>query len=77
MKDKYITKQTFFWIMGVAISLGLSVAGYVIGNMNKLTDTFNHNFTSVKEDVSAIKSCINGIQTSIEDIKIDIRELRK
>jgi len=52
----YLTRKMFYWTMGIVVTVSLAVAGYMIGRMDDLTDKFNHSFTTVVGQVSALNT---------------------
>ncbi len=69
----FLTRKMFYWIMGTFIGIVTlaftSIMGYTIGKVDDISDKFNHNFTQVTNSISSIN-------TSLEFIKEDIRELK-
>ena len=51
----YLTRKMFYWIVGVFIALLIPVLGYMVGKQDKLSETFNHNLSAVREDISEIR----------------------
>lgn len=52
----YLPRKSFYWTIGILVSVTISIFGYTIGRLDKVSDTFNHNFTTVKVDVAEIKT---------------------
>lgn len=70
----YLTKKMFYWIIGIFVGLTVSVLGYQIGKIDKLGESFNHNFTTVRNEVSEIKVDIAELRTGQEFILEYIRK---
>ncbi|KKL54725.1 hypothetical protein LCGC14_2262530 [marine sediment metagenome] len=60
--NSYLTRKTFFWIMGILIMVITTVMGYTIGKVDKVEENFNHNFTTVTNEISAMKVDIGWIK---------------
>ena len=63
--NNYITRKIFMWIIGIMITVWLSVAGYLAGRMDALEKKYNHNFTEIRQDISSIKTDISWIKQAI------------
>lgn len=61
-----ISKKIFMWVIGIIITAGLSVAGYLVGKVDKVEETFNHNVTDNKEDISAMRVDISWIKEAVK-----------
>ena len=70
MNNNYLPRKTFFWIMGFFILAFTTVTGYTIGQLDDTKDKFNHSFTQVTNSISSIN-------TSLEFINEDIREIKE
>ena len=66
MDKDFITKRVFFWIMGIAITINMAICGYTIGRLDKVTEIFNHNFTQVASDISAINAKMDIVLNKLE-----------
>ncbi len=67
--NSYLTRKTFFWIMGVLIMVITTVMGYTIGKVDKVEDKFNHNFTTITNSISSIETTLEFFAEDIRDIK--------
>jgi len=62
----YIKSKTFYWIMGIIIAGLFAISGYLTARMDLLNNTFNHNITTIKVDISEMKSDIGWIKNSLQ-----------
>ena len=67
--NSYLTRKTFFWIMGVLIMVITTVMGYTIGKVDKVEDKFNHNFTTITNSISSIETTLDFFAEDIREIK--------
>ena len=51
--------------MGTFVVITMSIMGYGIGRIDNISTTFNHNFTTVTNDISSIKTDIEWIKRSL------------
>ncbi len=72
-RNGYLPRKTFFWILGVFIMLVVTVLGYQIGKIDKLGETFNHNFTTVREDISEINVSVGRVETDLKLLRESLK----
>ena len=63
-KNGFLPRKTFFWIMGILVMVMVTIFGYQIGKIDKLSDQFNHNFTTVSVDIAEIKTDLKLLRES-------------
>ncbi len=68
-KNGYLTKKMFMWIMVIIIGVITAVLGYTTVKVDDIGEKFNHNLTEVTNSISSIN-------TSLEFIKEDLKELK-
>ena len=73
--NSYLTRKTFFWIMGILIMAIMAVMGYTIGKVDKVEENFNHNFTSVTNSISSLETSVDFIKDDIKEIKDILRDI--
>ena len=67
-KNDYLPRKTFFWIMGIFVIVFMSVIGYNVGKLDDVEDKYNHNFTTITNEMSAIQVDISWIKNKLDDI---------
>lgn len=65
MKNGYLPRKTFFWTISLIVGITVAVFGYLIGRVDNVTEAFNHNLTTVKEDISELKTDVRWIKNSL------------
>ena len=58
----YLTRKMFYWVLSILIMAIMTVMGYTIGKVDKVEDKFNHNFTTITSEISAMKVDIGWIK---------------
>lgn len=66
MNNNYITKKVFWIVIPLILTAFLAIVGYVVGRQDKLTETFNHNVTEIKTDISSMKVDISWIVKTLD-----------
>ena len=65
-KNGYLTRKMFYVIMGIAVTMGISISTYIINRTDTLTEYFNHEFTTVKTDIASINTNIGWIKEKLK-----------
>ena len=66
-KNGFLPRKAFYWTIGIVIMVFMSVMGYTIGKVDDNTENFNHNFTTVTNEISSIKTDISWIKDKLKD----------
>ena len=69
MKESYLSKKMFYWVMGILIMVITTIMGYTIGKVDKVEDRFNHNFTTITNSISSIETTLDFFAEDIREIK--------
>ncbi len=73
----YLTRKMFYWVMGVLIMAFTTIMGYTIGNVDKVEEKFNHNFTTITNSISSVETSIEFMKDDIRDIKDTLKDTLK